>query len=161
MGQTLRLEVEGFTATDGNGVKTGLMPTELLDLFWPNIEVMLDRLPHTWEGWTKQSLYEAAAAGNIQVWICAKDGQVRFVVFTKIALYPAFRSLEAFWGAGIGMLPHAGPTLEAVLEEFAAAHHCAFFDIVGRQGWEKVVAEWGFRRYATIFRRPVLDRSAH
>jgi hypothetical protein len=157
----MRVELLGVTAFDEKGVQTGLMPVELLDTFWPRIEELLDKLPHTWEGYTKNYFYDAISAHKVQVWLAAKDEKIRFCLFTRVGQLPAYRTLELFWASGEGMPDQAAPTLEAVLDEFAVRQGCTEIQVIGRRGWEKILKKWGFRHMATVWSRPVVDRRAH
>lgn len=154
-------ELEGDYALDESGIRTGIMDPELLPVFWTRIEEMLDRIPHTWEGFTKDSLYHGISQGHIQVWLSGSESQIKFVVFTKLVDMPAHRLLEVFWAAGVGMLDKSGPTLDAILDNFAFRNACEEIVVVGRGGWEKILGNWGFRRKGVVLGRKVANRRAH
>lgn len=151
----MRVEVSDYGATDERGVRTGLMPVELLGNFWPSIEQMLDKVPHTWDSLTKGGIFADIAEQRSQVWLVADGELIKFVCFTRIAVHQAYTILEVFWAAGEGMLDKAGPTLDAALEQFARSHKCREIMVIGRGGWEKLLQSWGYKKRSVILTRLV------
>lgn len=147
-------------------VETAIQPEQsevhILDLgniqtYWPQIVGLLKSLPHTWRIYTVDSLHNRILAGDIQVWVVGKE-DIRQVVFTQIANYPATRILEIIWGAGTGFIEEAIPALDATLERFAALQECDEIAIIGRRGWVKPLRKLGFSETSVVLSRPVTRR---
>ncbi len=139
-----------------NGYRASLLSEEQFDQFWPPIEEMLDLLPHTWEDLTKASIFERAHNGSLQVWGVG-DENIRMVLFSQIARYSNGSVLQVIWGAGEGKLyESAGDAVEAALEYFAKTQFCKRIDVIGRDGWEKILRKRGFKRAAVVLSRRVI-----
>jgi hypothetical protein len=82
--------------------------------FWPQLEKMLDTVPHTWRQWTKEYIVASVEAGRIQVWGIGHPPRATLVFFTIVNIYPAMKILGVEWGAGTfedDMLPLLDATL--------------------------------------------------
>ena len=143
----------------GSDSKTGweanLLPNTHIDHYWENISQMLDRVPHTWEGWTKEVLYERALDGDIQVWGIGTKEAHRAFMFTQIAAWPTKRILEVIWYCGTGTLDDGLDILDAMGTRFAQIQGCTHIEIIGRKGWEPVAKARGFRVLSTRYSRRV------
>lgn len=142
-------------------VAVELLEGSTIAAYWPHIEDMLDRVPHTWPNRTKESFLHDAIGGKLQIWCVGSYDRVRLVLFTQIAVHPATRVLEVIWACGAGMLETAGIAVDGSLEHFAELQGCSRIDVIGRSGWEKILAPWGFVRTAVILSRPVSNRSVN
>jgi hypothetical protein len=137
----------------------GLLTNDEFEHYWPEIEKMLDALPHTWIDMTKDSIVSRVFNGSLQVWVMGERG-IQMILFTQIAVFPRGSALQIIWCAGEGLdYEKAGPGVEAALEFFAKTQGCKRIDVIGRPGWEKVLASWGFRRTEIVLSRPVADES--
>jgi len=139
-----------------SGYFTGLLNDEEFEHYWPHIEKMMDFVPHTWEDLTKDGVVERVLNHNLQVWIVG-GADVEMVLFTQIATFETGKVLQIFWGAGIGeVYEKAGDAVDAAMEYFAKTQNCKRIDVIGRFGWERILAKRGFKRKAIILSRPVV-----
>lgn len=134
-------------------VQVGLFTPAEIDLYWPQIEHMLNSVPHTWEGYSVAFFHESVKNGNVQVWGAGKEGSVFLVYFTNIMLYPAKKTLQVGWAGG--KIENFLPAINASLEQFAKEQDCDEVEILGRAGWEKLMMPFGFRKRAVYISRPV------
>lgn len=126
---------------------------------WPHISEMMDRVPHTWTDLTKDEVENRALVGGIQVWGVGDEKAIRMVLFTQIAVYSTGKALQVLWAAGQGRIHEkARDSVDYTLTEFAKDQGCSRIDIIGRAGWEKLLAPIGFKREAIILSRPVIHR---
>jgi hypothetical protein len=139
----------------GNKWEVSLLPTNHVDHYWENILDMLDKVPHTWEEWTKESLYERIIDGNIQVWGLGTSKAHRAFMFTQIAMYPAKRVLEVIWFCGEGTLENVLDILDATGTRFAQIQNCSHIEIIGRPGWKPYAKSHGFRLMSVRYSRAV------
>ena len=117
----------------------------LIDV-WPAICHELDRIPQHWaDRWTKQSMLDGAMTGRFQVWAVGPPHEFNFVVITQVASFPVCDILQVVLGFGHNMLQGL-PVLVATLQKFATVQGCARWEVEGRQGWERVLSDYGFKR---------------
>lgn len=138
-----------------------LLTADKFVVYWPMIEKELDRVPHIWDTWwTKDTLYDAATHGRFQVWAVGPEDQVRLVLFTQVAWYPANRILQSVCMLG-NSFDECAPVLEAALTRYAIAHECAFMEVTGRPGLERALAPYGMRRCGVVLSKPVAIHGVH
>lgn len=154
MGEALGLQVEDTRS----GYTVSLMEPERFTHYWPHIEQMLDRVPHTWEDLTKEAIYSRALSETLMVWAVDDGDLIRVVLFTQVANYAAGRVLEVIWACGgDGHLERALDAVDTIFEEFARMQDCRRIDVLGRGGWERVLHGRGFKRSAVVLSRPVVE----
>lgn len=125
---------------------------------WPQIAEVMDRIPHTWEDLTKDSVEARALNGSLQVWGIG-DEAIRMVLFTQIATYASGRVLQIIWAAGTGkVFEPAASCVEHVMESFAKMQECHRIDVIGRFGWEKILGKHGFKKCAVVLSKRVIHQ---
>jgi hypothetical protein len=131
-----------------------MFTVEEFQKFWPNLEEMLDQLPHTWRRWSKDSIYQSIVNDAMQVWGIGPPPKATFILFTSIAVHVTMKVLVVVWAAGTyedDMLP----LLDATFTNYARLNGCAEIEIRGREGWERKFKSIGFKREAVVLTRPV------
>lgn len=140
-----------------DGYKAELLSWDQFEQFWPGISEMMDKIPHTWEDLTKESIYARTENSSLQVWGVGCGDALLMVLFSQIAVFASGRALQIIWGAGQGrVFESAGDVVDAAMESFAKDQHCSRIDVIGRGGWEKVLAKRGFKRSAVVLSRRVV-----
>lgn len=137
-------------------LKMSLFTTMEVDSFWPQLEALLDRVPHTWRQWTKEEIYEAVIDGRLQVWGIGPPTKIRMVLFTSVTKYPKMKVFTILWSAGTlidGMIP----LLDSTFTMYARIQECTEMEIRGRMGWEPALKDHGFSREAAIWTKPIVD----
>lgn len=122
--------------------------------FWPGIEDMLDKVPHTWKYWTKDYIRRAVENDMMQVWGIGPPPEAVLIFFTQVGVYPAARVLHVPWGAG-HFDPEMLPTLEAALVNYAQLCECDTVEIRGRPGWDPYFKSVGMKREFSTWTYPV------
>lgn len=131
--------------------RTELMDAEAFDKYWPQMARELDTVSHIWNRYyTKEYLYSAGMVGEFQTWAVGPPSEIRLVVFTKIAIYPASRILQVFLAFG-NDVERCLPSLVATLEKAVNDTGCDFCDVIGRPGWEKLLP--GFKKECVVLSR--------
>lgn len=138
------------------GFRMSKMPEEEIETHWKSIEQMMRALPRTIPDWTPESLYKRALCGEVQIWGVGDESKVLMVLLTQIAIFPAGKVLEVFWCAGQGVYEEAQELVDTTFDLFAKKENCRRIDIIGRDGWEKVLRSRGFKRTAVVWSRPVI-----
>lgn len=154
MGETLTQGERDFARASSEYEVTQLRGI-LLYHYWPTICVELDRIPQYWNTWwTKEYIYEAACREEMQVWAVGPKEQFQFVLITRIGFYPANRILQSVVGFG-NHIELCAPVLWGAMQRFASTQGCTVVEVVGRQGWELMLKDKGFRRTGVIFEASV------
>lgn len=132
-------------------------PSRVAEL-WPfaigNIQRALD-----WgDGeFTADDLLEGLIDGKMQLWLSHRDHVVDAVCVTQIVTYPRVRSCIVLLvggepGAGLAAVRHG----VATIEDFARRAGCDALELVGRQGWERVLPI-GWEKRAILMRKELRD----
>lgn len=135
--------------------KVTLLEGDTLLRWWDAIWGDLKKVPHIWgRHYTPESIETAVFAGQMQVWAAGTLGAFSCIVFTEVRVYPAGRILQGVFMFG-NNAEACLPTLFATFEKFAMLHNCKELEVWGREGWGKALAEFGFKRYQSVFVAPV------
>ena len=125
-----------------------------LERFWPGVNGMMEKIPHTLGHFTAQEIQAAVYNGHMQLWGCGPRPDATLMLLTNFAFYPSKKVFQVGWGAGTfkdAMLP----VLDATLNNFAAMHGCEVIEIHGRAGWMKKLAKIGFKQSKVVLSRQV------
>jgi hypothetical protein len=128
---------------------TNFTPEEF-QKFWPNLEDMLDKVPHTWRHWTKDYIFSSALNNTVQVWGIGPPPNAVLVFFTQIAMYPAQKVLCLVWAAG-SFKPDMLPLMKATMMNYARLNSCNEIEIRGRRGWEPHFRAAGMTRDSVVW----------
>ncbi len=131
--------------------------TDEVRSFWPELERMLDAVPHTWKHWTKEWIVTSIEEGRIRVWGVGPPPKAVFVMFTEISSYPAMKVLNITWAAG-HMPEGMFEVLAETLAKYAKLTGCDEVEVRGRRGWHPHLKRLKFRRDADVWTRPVMGR---
>lgn len=132
------------------------MPPETVGHYWPELEQRLDEAPELWNRvYTKNDIRERILDQRIQVWAVFNGRIIRLVFFTQRYVAPnGIATLQIFWMYGEGVR-QVLELLDAAVDKFAAKLDCQMLEVVGRKGWERVLAPLGAEYQCTVFSRPV------
>ena len=122
--------------------------------FWPQLEVMLDSVPHTWRRWTKEHICQTIANDMMQIWGIGEPPKATLIIMTTVNVFPAMRVLTTVWAGGHmedGMIE----LVDSTFEGYARINNCAEMEVRGRPGWEKVGKELGYTKDSVVLTRPV------
>lgn len=140
-----------------NGASVAVFNAQEIEIYWPKVVELLEKLPHTWEGYTIESLHEQIQAGGLQLWGCGRDA-IELVLITRLIALPKYRKVQLVWAGGTGLDDNLD-AIDAAMDEFARINSCEFVEILdGRGGWTRKLKSRGFRVAHTILARPVSTR---
>lgn len=118
--------------------------------YWPTISRELDTCSQHWDWWwTKETLYGLTMDGTFQCWGAGTDTELKVIVFSRIAHYPANTILQIFLAFGNG-LESVEDGLIATFERFAHETKCTLVEMYGRPGWGRKYRKIGFQRVSTV-----------
>lgn len=157
MGEALSLE-EAWNAPAAKVQR--LDEVRIMD-YWPHIARELDRVPHIWQPyWTKEYLQSTVLAGGMQMWSVGTSSEVKVIVWTQIAHYPACRVLQVVLAIG-NSIDEGLSALENTLHSFAQNCGCEYCEVIGRAGWWSRLKHMGFRRQNVVYVRKIENRSVN
>lgn len=133
---------------DGHEVKR--VHGDEFTVYWPFIEIELDRVPHIWEPWwSKEDLYVGVISGRFQLWGAGTKTAIQIMVFTQVAEFPAGPILQGVIVVG-NSLEENLPVLAGAMENFARIMQCKRFEIHGRRGWGRKLKRYGPRETCVL-----------
>lgn len=156
------MEMEQATEQEQEGLRIAYMTPELFDVYWPGIEQLLDQDPKLWNSmFTKQNIIDRVHSTDIQAWVVFNGQVIKLVFFTQRFVAPnGIATLQLFWMRGIG-LKEVMPLLDDAIDKFAAMLDCQRLEVVGRKGFERLLAPLGAEYQCTILSRPVRTVKGH
>lgn len=138
-------------------IVTTYVPKEYIELVWDKIESYLDgAAEYTYGRFNVEDIKEDLFNKDQQLWIAFDDEseKVYGAVVTQILTYPRIKSLVMHFTGGIELPKWKAPML-ALLQEFARNNGCAVIESYGRDGWEKVFKDDGFKKRFMFYELPV------
>lgn len=116
-----------------------LLPASDLWMFWEHLRPHFATAAETTEGKVGVDDLLRDAVNNVfQVWAVWDGITAEAVLITRILDYPKLRTLSLQYCAGRGM-QYWFCDMERELRKYAEANKCASVEIVGRQGWQRVL----------------------
>ena len=111
---------------------------------WTIIRQVLEKHPEMWEkGQTLPSLRLLLDTGAMVAWVVMKNSTMYMILFTIELEYPACKSLQVVMGAGKELGDYLG-TIASAMEAWAHRRGCKYVEVVGRKGWERRLAQFGY-----------------
>jgi hypothetical protein len=136
-----------------------LVKAPLLDSYWPAVERELNTIEHTWREWhTLEELRRGVEHGRIQLWKVGTAEAVHFFAFTQILITQTGRIVQCFLAFG-NQIERWVEDFDAVMEQFARAEKCGKMQVVGRQGWTRLLRPHGFVTETVVLTKDVELRS--
>jgi len=164
VGEIVRVDVANTSYDVGAPLAVGpkytmsLFTIEEFYRFWPQIEQMLDSVPHTWRYWTKDDIYSNIATHKIQAWGIGPPDVVTLVFLTSVNVFPALRVFTVLWAAG-SFEDEMTPLLDATFTDYAKLNGCNEIEVRARLGWKKQLKRVGYRHDTDVWTRSVYDAS--
>jgi hypothetical protein len=125
--------------------------------FWPQLEVMLDSVPHTWRRLTKDHICQTIANDMMQIWGIGRPPRATLILLTAVNIYPAMKVLNVLWAGG-HLDDEMVALIDSTFEDYARLNGCAEVALpCARPGWDKFAKKFSYKREGIAFFRPVYD----
>jgi hypothetical protein len=134
-----------------------IVPLEYIELVWPKIEGFLDGAArYTYGRFTVDDIKNSVLTTDQQLWVAYDDKteEPYGAVVTQVLTYPRMKSLVMHFTGGIE-LPKWKDQMLDLLQRFAKDNGCVVIESYGRDGWEKVFKDDGFRKRFMFYELPV------
>lgn len=144
------------------GLEVAYLTPDLFEHYWPGIEELLDNDPTLWNAvYTKQNIRARVQSMDIQVWVVFNGQVIRLVFFTQRLEAPnGIATMQIFWMWGTGLC-EVMPLLDDTIDKFAAKLDCQRLEVIGRKGFERLLAPLGAKYQCTVLSRPVRTVKEH
>jgi hypothetical protein len=125
--------------------------------YWPGIIACLEkycaRYPHDE---SVDNIIRQCAAGRRQLWMVLDEkDEVVLAPVTEIVTVDATGAARFVFVEVGGSRAREAMPLITEMEAWARAQGCTEFDFVGRRGWERLLAPYGYRPEAVIYRKRI------
>lgn len=114
----------------------GLVDPDDLILYTEEIVDAIRVMPHFFEYFTVEWVFEQARKKLLQVWVLGGEGTVDLVILTQINVFPAARVFQVIGAAGRKLETHLD-RISDVFDKVAEMHDCSRIEVLGRPGWAR------------------------
>ena len=139
-------------------MQVSLVPTEYIELVWPNIQgYMVGAADFTFGRFMAEDIKNdlLTKQGQQQLWIAFENKDDYYgAVVTEINQYPRMRALVMHFTGGVKLPKWKKPMLE-ILQKFARENECDVIESYGRPGWGKVFKKDGYEQKFIFYELPV------
>ena len=138
---------ENKAKTVDNAVTISLVSPQLTPSVWGQVEKWLNKGEKHFRGYYKnEHLYNAIMSGQMQLWISFRQNKVRTIMLTQLDFYPEGLQFRfVYIGGEVGSfkeIVHAFRMVEIWAIDHGARKAC----IIGRDGWLKKLAKFGYHK---------------
>lgn len=125
------------------------IPSTDLQIVWKDVKPFIEDALKLGDGrWTLDSIYQSIQSKDRQLWITLDPG-VKAVGITEIINYPGKKVCNMFLVAGeLNFIVPFFPEFR----EWAKEEGCSTIELYGREGWQKVLKDSGWKRAGVILR---------
>jgi len=125
-------------------MKVALVPAERVNEVLHEVGPILARATDRSNGrWNVADVLDHIDTGAQHLWIAFDDDRIWGVVTTRFVQYSSFKRMEIVFCAGDDLKSWMRPMLD-VLDRWHDDNECSGIELVGRPGWERVLAEEGY-----------------
>lgn len=127
------------------------VPAEAIPLWWHRIEKLYKETPETWSDYeTLENIYNQHLAGTRLLWITLCKMEVHFAISGTVQTWPKGRQVVLDWCAGKDTEKFMGLALSH-LEDLARQVDAMEIQFIGREGWKRPLAKFGYSVSHTIY----------
>lgn len=129
---------------------------EQIEPYVEPIKAMLGKLQKRFpDDLTVQSLINEAVSGSKCLWVILDDDRLMATAMTQIKTLDATGKRVAILMDLAGEnVPAWASELGAALEAWGDSHNVDIYAVEGREGWGPIIEKLGYRKYASLWRKP-------
>lgn len=134
------------------------MSADEMQPLWPDILGCLEKYCRRFpDDESVENIIRKCAEGKRQLWLVLDEqGRVVLTPITEVAVVDATGAKRfIFVEVGGSRIKDAMPLIEEMERWAHEEHGCTEFDFVGRKGWEPLLAPYGFKPQAVIWRKRI------
>lgn len=123
-----------------------------IDKVWPLAAPLIERsLKHAHGKYKIEDILESIIDKNMLLWVIFNNDELSAAFVTICLEYPQERTLQIDFCGGKDHKKWVGKVWD-VLSEYARFHGCKAMEIPGREGWDRAITPYGFKKSHCIFR---------
>lgn len=135
--------------------KISLVPTEYIDRVWPTVEPYVAKaLKYASGKYEPEDVRNLVVEYGYPLWIAFNDDGIKGAVITRFMQYPRKKYLFLEFCGGQDGFSWKAPMLE-VLRSWAKDNGCDGIEGAGRDAWQKVFKDEGYKRTLQHFEMPL------
>lgn len=135
--------------------KISLVPTEYVDQVWPTVEPYVAKaLKYASGKYEPGDVRDLVIEYGYPLWIAFNDDGIKGAVITRFMQYPRKKYLFLEFCGGQDGFSWKAPMLE-VLRSWAKDNGCDGIEGAGRDAWQKVFKDEGYKRTLQHFEMPL------
>lgn len=126
------------------------VPNNLVAKIWPQVVPHLLKGAKYWEDFYGiEDFLKAAMKGDMQLWVYIKDKKLKAVCFTSLINYPKATYLRYMYAGGSDL--RVWRSYAYVIENWAKSRGATGWEILGRDGWNRVGKTYLQKKGAVFF----------
>jgi len=130
------------------------MTAEEMQPLWPDILACLEKYCARFKGETPQNIISECAKGKRQLWLCLDGEKVVLTPITEIETITATGKKQLLLAeVGGSRLTECMPLLAEIEAWAKKVHGVETARLVGREGWKRILPEFGYAPTARIFEK--------
>lgn len=136
-------------------MQVSLVPTEYVEIVWPQIEEYLKGpAKYSYGRYEVEDIKQGLLTKPQHLWVAFEGPKMYGAVVTSFTYYPRMISLDMIFTGGKELKKWKDPMLE-LLQKFAKEHGCKIIESYGRPGWEKIFKNDGYKSRFVFYELPV------
>ena len=117
------------------------LPNNLIARIWPQVVPHLEKGRKHWEDFYGiEDFLMACIKGSMQLWVFIRDKKITAVAFTSLLTYPKATYLRYMYAGGSDL--RVWRDYAYVIENWAKAKGAVGWEILGRDGWDRVAKRY-------------------
>lgn len=130
------------------------MTAEEMKPLWPGVMACLEKYCARFPNETPENIIAECAAGKRQLWLCLDGAEVVLTPITEIETINATGKKQLLLAeVGGSRLPECMPLLSEIEAWAKKVHGAETARLVGREGWKRILPEFGYAPTARIFEK--------
>jgi hypothetical protein len=132
------------------------VPSDDVERQWERMLRFLGPAIETSNGrWTPEDVFNELAAGRLLGWVLIEGPLLYGAGIGEIHQYPGCRVFCCLWLGGVQSELWMD-LLDSTVSAWAAEHGCTRMEIIGRKGWERMGARFGFKPSYVFFEKELV-----
>lgn len=134
-------------------MKCSMVPPSLLSTCLDQVgPILLRAVQRTRGRWKIHDALDQIDLGHQQLWIAFDGQRIMGVVTTRVVPYPHRKMLEIVYCAGDSLKEWMSDMLD-LLDHWREDNGCQGTELVGREGWTKLLEPFGFRKTYVVMEK--------
>ena len=131
-----------------------------IELIWPLVRDLIQKpIDFNLGEFNLEDVYNWLTSGYMHLWIIGNETEMLVAVVTEIVTYPRENALRIVLAGGKKNNMNRWFDIfwdkDSEIHKFAKKNNVKRFEVCGRDGWLRVLAKVGFKKFCTVLTREV------